>query len=540
MFTTFTTNRATFAAAPATSVEVRLRRIAVDRPGTISIELTSKCNLKCGMCPLTAGTTSTSSPSSFISRELWADILDQLDSQVERVILTGFGEPMFHPNLIEYIKDLEQRKIRTGLTTNGTFVRPDFLSALPDLSYLDHLNVSVDSVDSATYARLRKGKLDKCLHTIERLASCSGPHTTVSVSAILMKSTLKSLVAAPRIVAELGVHTLVLQSLFDQSTYGLDEDLGRAPDAEEIIEEIRKEAARFNVSLCFELPHRLNLELHDPAEAERRYFSDSRRHGESRACGIAWDTTHIDAAGQIFPCCRAAAVNAEKLGGLESERIDSVWTGRSYDSFRKSFSDPRLLSDLCATCTVVQSGTSPQNDYRAKILPRLKRGKDGEYVMRARNTGRKAWTPDTRPVVGLSHPRDHPSPYARREWLQTNRVSAMREAVVEPGQIAHFSIPIDLGDVPGTSEHFQLVIDGVAWLPGTNFSLVTERRVKRFGLKMPRVKVGPEFWRGWGRGQSTRRPLQASSRAAAFRLSKPLQRIQRLRKGMILRHADYD
>ncbi|MGX1307265.1 radical SAM protein with 4Fe4S-binding SPASM domain [Amorphus suaedae] len=509
MFTIFTPDRATFTSAPPPSVEVRLRHIIVENPETISIELTSKCNLKCGMCPLTAGTTSTSSPSSFISPKLWADILDQIDSQVGRVILTGFGEPMLHPNLVEYIRDLEQRKIRTSLTTNGTFVRADFLSALPNLSNLDHINVSVDSVDSAIYARLRKGKLDKCLRTIGRLASCSGPQTTVSVSAILMKSTLRSLVSAPRILAELGVRTLVLQSLFDQTTYGLDEDFGRASDSEEILEEIRKEAARFNVSLCFELPYRLSLERHDPAEAERRYFSDSRQHGESKACGIAWDTTHIDAAGQIFPCCRAAAVNAEKLGGLESNNIADIWNGQSYNRFRNSFSDPSLLSDLCANCSVVQSGTSPQSDYKAEILPRLKRGKDGAFVVRARNTGRKAWTHDTGPVVGLSHPRDHLSPYAHEEWMLPNRVGAMREAVVEPGKIAHFSIPIDLGDVPGTSEHFQLVVDGVAWLPGTSFSLVTERRVKPFRLTAPRFSVSRDFRRGWSsRGQSKQRPLQ--------------------------------
>ncbi|WP_299027395.1 radical SAM protein [uncultured Sulfitobacter sp.] len=442
----------------------------VDGPNSASIEITSKCNLKCTMCPLTLATSSTSGAVTHLTLPLWEKFLKGLEQDISRVLLTGFGEPMLHPHLLRFLGDLQERSLLTSLTTNGVRTTPAFLAAMPDLTYLDHLNVSIDSFDPDVYEAIRKGKLGKCLDTISKYAKARGPRTTLSVSSILMQSTLPSLKEAPRKLADLGVGHLVLQSLFDQAPEGLDQHLSGEQLAEQIAE-IQHQGAQAGVEVHFELPDRLQLELHDPAAANRNYFDDSRTHGQSRVCGLAWDTTHVDAAGKVFPCCRAAAVDQGALGDLGKASFAEIWQGQPYQALRSSFGQADRLSDLCATCTTVPAGLHVHAGFEGRVEPVIDQADDGTLTLYVTNCGTRDWDAEYRPSIGTARPNDRESPLYNKSWISRNRVARMHEGRVSPGGRARFTLPVNVSDGEAAKEHFQLVIDGMFWIPGTHFSL---------------------------------------------------------------------
>lgn len=460
-------------AHPASIAHKRARLIhrGHDFPSAISIELTSKCNLTCKMCPLTLGTSSSSQAVSFMDLAVWRRLLDDIDGRVEKVILTGFGEPMLHPHLLDMLSDLEERSIPFGLTTNGVHIKPGIEEMLPGLTGLRHLNVSIDSFDADIYRHIRKGKITKCLATIARLVRACGPQTLFSVSAIIMKTTLPSLRVAPQQLAEIGVTNLVLQSLFDQNPSGLDENLADPAEDAAHISAIRQAAEQHGVTLHFEDPERLDLELNDPPEARKRYFDDSRDHATGRLCGLPWDTLHVDANSAVFPCCRTSAVNQCNTGRIDGQSVFDVWQGSAYDAFRRSFASPQAMHDVCATCTAVPMGLPPRAFFSGTVLDDLEVSDSGMLCVAVRNTGVEAWRADRQPTIGISRPKDRISTLHDHRWISGNRVCSMREDRVEPGDIAHFDMPVSVPTDEGMTEHFELVIDGQLWIPGTGFSI---------------------------------------------------------------------
>ncbi|MBR9893536.1 radical SAM protein [bacterium] len=445
--------------------------LGFEPPMFASIELTSKCNLKCGMCALTQGTSSTSHSSVFVDDGVWNSFLDGLGSSVGRVILTGFGEPMLHPHLMRFLGDLQDRRIPYSLSTNGVYVQEDFLRSFKRLTYLDHLNISIDSVDPDIYQRVRRGKISKCSETIKKLVAARGPHTAISVSCVLMKSTLSSLVNAPRTLVELGVRDLIIQSLFDQSPDGINEHIYDMPDAAETIARIEAEAAKYGVTVRFELSERLQLELCAPDAARKLFFDDSRSRGTARACGAAWDTAHVDAGGKVFPCCRAAAIDTAQMGGLPKQSFSTIWNGASFQDFRSSFKGGETVQDVCAKCTAVPSGIPSRAGFQARLLPGLRRSDDGAAVISVANVGTEIWTASKKPCIGVNEPRDRISALYDDTWISKNRVCHVQEGSVLPGENAHFVLPPGLSFAGMPREYFQLVIDGELWLPGTSFSL---------------------------------------------------------------------
>jgi hypothetical protein len=85
------------------------------------------------------------------------------------------------------------------------------------------------------------------------------------------------------------------------------------------------------------------------------------------------------------------------------------------------------------------------------------------------NTGGEAWNADQMIRVGTAHPRDHPSPVAHPTWLFANRAAAINSEVA-PGERLEMSFGVSPQGV-AYEEHFQIVVEGLVWLPETRFTV---------------------------------------------------------------------
>ncbi|MEM8849686.1 MAG: radical SAM protein [Pseudomonadota bacterium] len=399
-----------------------------------------------------------------------------MDASLDRVILTGFGEPRLHPDLVHFLDDLERRRLNYGVTTNGIFVQKAFLDRFASLSLLSHVDISVDSFDPEGYRQLRGGSIAKCFRGIEALVRAGGPQTQITVSSVLMKSTAASMLDAPAQLAQLGIKHFVVQSLFDQSDAGIDEHITGLSHVGEMLTALRSEADRHGVTIHLESEERLRLELERPAEARSKYFTDVREQGFSRACDLPWLALHVDAAGTVFPCCRASAANDAELGSLKDSALPEIWRGQGLEDFREEIGEPETLPGICAECSAVPPGQPTYTLYGAEVIEGRASITERTAVIRVRDSGRCEWAGAMRPRIAVAQPRDRPSAFSDDRWLSPNRPCDMMEDRIGPGEIGHFKLPISFDEATPGEEHFQLVIDGFQWLWGTGFSVSTRAR----------------------------------------------------------------
>src|SRR5512137_1300539 len=94
-------------------------------PNSLLIEITSRCNLKCAMCPLTTGQTPSSAQPGHIADAVWKSLVP-FARETGLVNIGGYGEPLSNPKCFEYLQELDREGIRIALTTNGTMVTRRF------------------------------------------------------------------------------------------------------------------------------------------------------------------------------------------------------------------------------------------------------------------------------------------------------------------------------------------------------------------------------------------------------------------------------
>ncbi|MBC7690750.1 MAG: GTP 3',8-cyclase MoaA [Methylotenera sp.] len=131
----------------------------------LRLSLTDRCNLRCHYCmPLDS---TFMSEERYLSTDECFEIVSQLCSfGLEELRLTG-GEPLLRKSFGEIIEKLARLPLKKiGLTTNGILLDRHFESL--KRNRVHHLNVSLDSLDEKTFAKITHGNhLKRVLKNIE-------------------------------------------------------------------------------------------------------------------------------------------------------------------------------------------------------------------------------------------------------------------------------------------------------------------------------------------------------------------------------------
>ncbi|MEJ2254754.1 MAG: radical SAM protein, partial [Nitrospirota bacterium] len=158
----------------------------------LELQLTRRCNLRCGHCFLGAP-----SPEDLSVRTL-RRVLDEFEEmQGLRVILTG-GEPLLHPDFQKINELLPRYALRTVLLTNGVLPGKGVLRGL----HVHELQVSLDGLHASHDALRGEGTFGKALGTIEE-ALRTGFH--VSVSTMVHARNLGDFAEMEKLLRSLGV-----------------------------------------------------------------------------------------------------------------------------------------------------------------------------------------------------------------------------------------------------------------------------------------------------------------------------------------------
>jgi len=178
------------------------------------IEVTSRCTLRCRMCPKTVLANCWSGLD--LSWEAFQRIACCF-GQTKHVHLQGWGEPFLHPRLFDMIAEAKSAGCRVGLTTNGALLNLEADTRLLHL-HLDLLAVSVAGATQATHESIRIGShLSTILENVRRFLALRGQEKSrtpkVEIFFLMTRTNLSELPRAVDLAASLGADELVATNL---------------------------------------------------------------------------------------------------------------------------------------------------------------------------------------------------------------------------------------------------------------------------------------------------------------------------------------
>jgi len=119
-------------------------------PITIDIEPENLCNLNCYWCyPKLQGWRD--SFKGRINREVLLSLPKFLsDWGSKTIVITGGGEPFLHPNIVEFVQEINNTGLKIGIITNGVLLTPDIFDAI-NSKKIEWIGFSIDAGSKDIY-----------------------------------------------------------------------------------------------------------------------------------------------------------------------------------------------------------------------------------------------------------------------------------------------------------------------------------------------------------------------------------------------------
>jgi len=316
----------------------KLLNIPEDLPKLAQIEITNICNLDCKMCVR-----------NFIPLEikhmdfnLFKKIVDNLKG-VNTLTLTGYGEPLLYPYIIEAIKYCKHNKFEVKITTNGLLLNSKKKSRELIESDLDAIAFSLESINQVNeVGHANLSALDNIKNLVElKKAQCSLT-PMITLQTIMMKNKEQDLYDIIKWGGKNNIDRINIVR-FDLNTLP---NVKRPNIKEEkiIFKEVTKLRKKYGIRIdCIQ--DQVDIGLKGFLYKHLKYFL-----GMDKNCIRLQDFTYINVDGYVRSCC--ALVNS-KMGSLLDTDLRQIWTSRKYSLFRKNYHNIPWCSH-CDTFTLKQ------------------------------------------------------------------------------------------------------------------------------------------------------------------------------------------
>jgi AbrB family looped-hinge helix DNA binding protein len=191
-----------------------------DKLEMVYVELTNKCNLHCRTCMRNDW----SEDEDFMPEAVIDRILEDLSSRspIPRVFLGGFGEPLFHPHVIETVQRFKALGTQVDLITNGILLSEQTSRELIDAG-LDTLWVSLDGATPENYADVRLGDhLPQIIENLEHLQKLRAQRfgdspwqgsPKLGIAFVAMKRNIHELPEVLRLGSQLGARQFMISNV---------------------------------------------------------------------------------------------------------------------------------------------------------------------------------------------------------------------------------------------------------------------------------------------------------------------------------------
>jgi cyclic pyranopterin phosphate synthase len=312
---------------------------AEGRVDYLRLSITDRCNLRCTYCMPADGVPPRAHAEILSYEELATFARVAVGCGISKVRITG-GEPLVRHGCTGFVGMLARTSGITdiSLTTNGLLL-PRYAAALRRAG-LRRVNISLDSLDAARYARIsRGGRLGDALAGLE--AAFAAGFTPVKVNALLLEGVEQELDAFVDLTRELDVHVRFIEFM------PLDRRLGGGGHLMPAPEILRRLKERYEL-----LPH-AGPYGHGPAQ----YWQVPGARGTvGFIAGVSehfcerCNRLRLTADGRLRTCLFSGDEIAVRPliadpGALRAAIVDAV-SGKSYDRCREARANERAMSQI--------------------------------------------------------------------------------------------------------------------------------------------------------------------------------------------------
>ena len=314
-------------------VESELRQRATHLKGipyVLKIESTNICNFRCPVCY------EKRKPHNFkgargygkMDPTIFSRLIDEIGKYVYRINLYGFGEPFIYDKTLEMVRYASDHNISVGITSNFNTVDEAAMEKIIQ-SGLEHLVVSIDGIDQASYEKYQVGgDFSKVMTNLRKFKEMKLKMKQrlpyVDWQFLVMKHNVGMRDKAKAIARELGIG-------IRYSCIGVD---------------IRDESQRKEW-----LPEDSNLSQYDYTTLT------SKGHGNLKTCSWLYRTVFINWDGGVSPCCNYYTGNkTDDFGNLNDNSFLEIWNNPSYVLARKLVGEQKQPTgedrenNVCARC----------------------------------------------------------------------------------------------------------------------------------------------------------------------------------------------
>ncbi|MBN2121105.1 MAG: radical SAM protein [Candidatus Omnitrophica bacterium] len=314
------------------------RAFAKQPPIFLNIEPTTRCNIRCKICGNREYPEEKKTDLSLIQ---FKSILRQFPD-LKFLCLTGGGEPLLNKDLTAMIRFAKERKVHTGIVSNGTLLNKEMAKEMLETK-IDWISFSVDSADKKNFEEIRQGAcFGEVIGNIEYFRrqvsrNCliaKGYAPDISFVFVAMRENIEELPEVIRLAYSIGVKKVFVykvraslqgSSSKDDFESGISLKLARAVRVKSI-----SKARELNIDLIF------------------KDFFHARV--KKKGCHVPWIASYITSQGYVCPCCVLYDYDMVNFGNVLEEDFSSIWNNQAYKDFRRQFKGNNMPS-YCRECT---------------------------------------------------------------------------------------------------------------------------------------------------------------------------------------------
>lgn len=314
---------------------------------SFQIELTSRCNERCVHCYIPHENKNTD-----IKPELYYAVLDQLgDMGVLTLTLSG-GEPMLHPEFLQFLKAAKKKDFYVVVLSNLTLLTDEIVAALKE-GAVSAVQVSLYSMIPGHHDAITTipGSFEKTKASILKLIENDIP---LQISCPTMKANLNDFTDVLRWANDHKIRAITdpsIMAMYNHDTSNLSNRL-TPMECSKIFSDI--------------LEHDTEYQTRVLSESFLNELEKSRFKPEDQFCGVGISTCCMVANGNVYPC---AGWQECVCGNLCEDSMQNIWANSKKLNWLRGLRKkdmPKCLDcenqAFCSPCLVRFANESPSGD----------------------------------------------------------------------------------------------------------------------------------------------------------------------------------
>lgn len=275
----------------------------------IQIESTNVCNYHCEMCPRLK----LEVPLKHMPMSVYRQILKNI-GKVKYIDLTGWGEPLLHPQIPEMIKLAKKQSVKVSFTTNASRITAGMVKQL-NQSGLDQLTISLDSIEDNSPGHQKSSIVNKF-----PLFQKRNRKFKIRIQTTLIGQKIAELDAIANQAYEINATELRLIRC-DERFYPMKIDRVKEKKIFDYLH--KKWRDKLVVAMA---QYSISTGLQD--FAYRTYRNLMPKH-----CPKLLTSAYVNVDGYLTPCC---SLPHYQIGDLKNDSLEELWKSKGFRKFRRN------------------------------------------------------------------------------------------------------------------------------------------------------------------------------------------------------------